>query len=108
MTAAALPLVFITLSEALCDRARVAPGETVLIHAGAGGTGHIGVQLAKLRGARVATTVSSERKAKLAQKLGADLVIPYHDRDFVAANPIASMTDNLSNPQRFYTVLQVD
>lgn len=83
--AAALPLVFITLSEALCDRARVTPGETVLIHAGAGGTGHIGVQLAKLRGTRVATTVSSARKSELAQKLGADLVIPYRDREFVGA-----------------------
>lgn len=85
VTAAALPLVFITLSEALSDRARVTPGETVLIHAGAGGTGHIGVQLAKLRGARVATTVSSERKEQLAAELGADLVIPYHERDFVAS-----------------------
>jgi NADPH2:quinone reductase len=85
VTAAALPLVFITLSEALCDRARIAPGETVLIHAGAGGTGHIGVQLARLRGARVATTVSSGRKAKLAHDLGANLVIPYRDRDFVSA-----------------------
>lgn len=84
-TAAALPLVFITLSEALCDRARVAPGESVLIHAGAGGTGHVGVQLAKLRGARVATTVSAPGKAALAQELGAELAIPYRDQDFVAA-----------------------
>lgn len=84
ITAAALPLVFITLSEALCDRARVVAGEAVLIHAGAGGTGHIGVQLAKLRGARVATTVSAPKKAKLAQELGADLAIPYRDKDFIA------------------------
>jgi len=85
ITAAALPLVFITLSEALCDRARVNAGEAVLIHAGAGGTGHIGVQLAKLRGARVATTVSAPKKANLVQELGADLAIPYRDKDFVAA-----------------------
>lgn len=85
VTAAALPLVFITLAEALCDRARVTAGESVLIHAGAGGTGHIGVQLAKLLGARVATTISGSKKASLAQELGADLAIPYRDKDFVAA-----------------------
>ena len=64
VTAAALPLVFITLAESLYDRGDVKSGEFVLIHAGAGGTGHIGVQLARLRGARVATTVSSARKAE--------------------------------------------
>jgi len=85
ITAAALPLVFITLSEALSDRARVVEGEAVLIHAGAGGTGHIGVQLAKLRGARVATTVSAPKKAALVQELGADLAVSYRDTDFVAA-----------------------
>lgn len=85
ITAAALPLVFITLSEALCDRARVNAGESVLIHAGAGGTGHIGVQLAKLRGARVATTISAPKKAALVHELGADLAISYRDTDFVSA-----------------------
>src|ERR1700730_843963 len=85
VTAAALPLVFITLAASLYDRADVKTGEFTLIHAGAGGTGHIGVQLAKLRGARVATTVSSARKAALAQDLGAELVISYRDQDFVAA-----------------------
>jgi NADPH2:quinone reductase len=85
VTAAALPLVYITLAESLHDRANVQVGELVLIHAGAGGTGHMGVQLAKLRGARVATTVSSARKAALAQDLGAELTVAYRDRDFVAA-----------------------
>jgi NADPH2:quinone reductase len=84
-TAAALPLVYITLAESLYDRGDVKAGEFVLIHAGAGGTGHIGVQLAKLRGARVATTVSSPRKAALAKDLGAELTISYRDQDFVAA-----------------------
>jgi NADPH:quinone reductase len=82
--AAALPLVAITLWEALYERARVRRGESVLIHAGAGGTGHIGIQLARLAGARVATTVSSEAKAALAAELGAELVIRYRDQDFVA------------------------
>ena len=85
VTAAALPLVYITLAESLHDRANVQVGELVLIHAGAGGTGHMGVQLAKFRGARVATTVSSARKAALAQDLGAELTVAYRDRDFVAA-----------------------
>jgi NADPH2:quinone reductase len=85
VTAAALPLVFITLAESLYDRANVKSGEFTLIHAGAGGTGHIGVQLARLRGARVATTVSNARKAALATDLGAELAISYHDQDFVAS-----------------------
>jgi NADPH:quinone reductase len=85
VTAAALPLVFITLAESLYDWGDVKTGEFVLIHAGAGGTGHIGVQLARLRGARVATTVSSARKAALAKDLGAELAISYRDQDFVAA-----------------------
>jgi NADPH:quinone reductase len=85
VTAAALPLVFITLAESLYDRGDVKTGEFVLIHAGAGGTGHIGVQLARLRGARVATTVSSAGKAALAKDLGAELVISYRDQNFVAA-----------------------
>jgi len=83
--AAALPLVAITAWEALYDRARVTEGEHVLIHAGAGGTGHIAVQLAVLRGARVATTVSSLEKIKFVTDLGAELPINYHDQDFVAA-----------------------
>ena len=83
--AAALPLVAITLWESLYERARVRPGEQVLIHAGAGGTGHIGIQFARLAGARVATTVSTQAKATLAAELGAELVIRYREQDFVAA-----------------------
>jgi NADPH:quinone reductase len=82
--AAALPLVAITMSEALHERARLKRGEHVLVHAGAGGTGHLGIQLAKLAGARVATTVSGDSKAALAAELGADLVVRYHEQDFVA------------------------
>jgi len=83
--AAALPLAAITMAEALQERARVKRGEHVLIHAGAGGTGHLGIQYARLAGAHVATTVSGEAKARLAESLGAQLAIPYRDRDFVAA-----------------------
>jgi NADPH2:quinone reductase len=56
--AAALPLVLITAWEGLVDRARVGPGKTVLIHGGAGGVGHIAVQLAVARGAQVFATVT--------------------------------------------------
>lgn len=82
--AAAAPLVFITAWEALHDRARITSGQTVLIHAGAGGVGHAAIQLAKLAGARVITTVSNEEKADLARQLGADQVINYRTHDVVA------------------------
>lgn len=58
--AAALPLVFITAWEGLVDRARVQAGQTVLIHGGAGGVGHVAVQLARARGAKVLATVSAK------------------------------------------------
>jgi NADPH2:quinone reductase len=85
LTAAALPLVAITTWESLYDRAAVQPGEFVLIHGGAGGTGHVAVQLAALRGARVAATVSSPEKARIARDLGAELTINYRETDFAAA-----------------------
>ncbi len=81
--AAALPLVFITLWEALHERAAVSRGEYVLIHAGAGGTGHIGVQVAKNLGGRVAATVSTSQKSDFVSKLGAECPILYREVDFV-------------------------
>lgn len=84
-TAAAAPLVLITAWGALYDRARLAGGQTALIHAGAGGVGHVAIQLAKLRGARVLATVSSPEKAALARKWGADESIDYRSSDFVRA-----------------------
>ncbi len=84
-TAAALPLVSITAWESLHDRARLQAQEHVLIHAGAGGTGHVAVQLARLKGARVAATVSSAEKAKIAETLGAERAINYRNEDFVSA-----------------------
>ena len=76
---AALPLVAITAWEAIVDRARVAPGDHVLIHGGAGGVGHIAIQIAKAQGARVATTVSSANKADIARHMGADDTINYRE-----------------------------
>ena len=75
--AAALPLVAITAWESLVDRANVQPGETVLVHGGSGGVGHIGVQLAKLCGAIVHATVGSDDNARIARELGADETINY-------------------------------
>lgn len=78
-SAAALPLVAITAWEGLFDRARIDASDHVLVHAGTGGVGHVGVQLAKIKGATVATTVSTEEKAEIAKGLGADEIIFYRD-----------------------------
>ena len=82
-TAAALPLVAITAVEALRDRLELRAGERLLVHGGAGGTGHMALQYGKLLGAQVATTVSTAAKAELALSLGAETAIPYRDTDFV-------------------------
>jgi NADPH2:quinone reductase len=83
--AAAAPLVLITAWEALFDRANLAADKTVLIHAGAGGVGHVAIQLARLAGARVCTTVSSPQKAELVHSLGAEYAINYKEEDLVEA-----------------------
>ncbi len=80
---AALPLVFITAYEALVERANLQAGQTVLIHAAAGGVGHVALQLASHLGARVAVTVSDELKAEFARSLGAEKIINYKTQDFV-------------------------
>jgi len=82
--AAAAPLVTITAWEALRDRARVEPGQRVLVQGGAGGVGHMAVQIARLAGARVATTVSPGPKTELALSLGAELCIDYTREDVAA------------------------
>lgn len=79
--AASLPLVALTAWQVLVERARVQPGQKVLIHAGTGGLGSVAVQLAKALGAHVATTVSTA-KVDLARDLGADVVIDYRTQDF--------------------------
>lgn len=76
--AAALPLVSITAANCM-SRAGVVAGDHVLVHGGCGGVGHVAVQLAKARGARVSASVSTERKALLARSLGADDVVLYRE-----------------------------
>lgn len=84
ITAAALPLVSQTAWEALHLRARIRPGETVLIQAGAGGVGHIAIQLAKLHGCRVITTAGRpESVAFCRDVLRADEVIDYRSSNLV-------------------------
>jgi NADPH2:quinone reductase len=80
---AALPLVLITAWEALIARANLQSGQTILIHGGAGGVGHIAVQLAKHLGAHIAVTVSDDKKEGLAQGLEAEKIIRYKEEDFV-------------------------
>ena len=85
--AAALPLITITAWEGLVDRAKVHAGQTVLIHAGAGGVGHIAIQIAQAYGAKVFATVSHEKKS-IVENYGAT-PIDYRStsvEDYVAAS----------------------
>lgn len=77
--AAAIPLVVITAWEALFDRANLTANQNVLIHAAAGGVGHVAIQLAKWKGATVYATASSEEKMEIGKKLGADYMINYRE-----------------------------
>lgn len=79
--AASIPLAALTAFQALFDGAKLKSGETVLIHAAAGGVGGFGVQLAKDRGAIVWAT-ASERNTEHVYQLGADRVVDYTRVDF--------------------------
>lgn len=83
--AAAAPLALITAWEALYDRAHIKAGQTVFINAGAGGVGHLAIQLAIIAGANVSTTASTKEKSDFVRSLGADRVINYKEQDFVEA-----------------------
>ncbi len=76
MAAAAVPLAGLTAWQGLFDHGELKAGQRVLIHAGAGGVGHLAVQFAKARGAHVITTVSTDDLA-FARNLGADEVIDH-------------------------------
>ncbi|HEY0405818.1 MAG TPA: zinc-binding dehydrogenase [Pyrinomonadaceae bacterium] len=80
--AAALPLVTVTAWHMLVTRAALQPGEDVLIHAAGSGVGSIGIQVAKLRGARVIATAGSDEKLRKALELGADEVVNYTREDW--------------------------
>ena len=83
--AAALPTQGMTAHFLATTTYPLGESDTCLIHAGAGGVGLLLIQIAKMRGARVITTVSTEEKAALARDAGADEVVLYTQEDFVAA-----------------------
>ncbi len=104
--AAAAPLVLITAWEALFDRAGMQldqnGGQTVFVHAGAGGVGHVAIQLAKIAGCQVATTVSNDNKAAFVASLGADCIINYKEQD--VAKSLLEWTDGRGVDIAFDTV----
>ena len=80
----------ITAWQALVERGELEAGQRVLIHGGAGGVGHVALQIARCIGAEVATTVSTDDKAQLARACGADHVIRY--REEAVADYVARLT----------------
>ena len=80
---AALPLVLLAAWEALVERANLQAGQTILIHAAAGGVGHVALQLAHHLGANIAATVGNEENVGLVHGLGAEKIIEYREQDFV-------------------------
>jgi len=80
---AALPLAMLTSWHALLAKANVQPGQSVLVHAAGSGVGSAAIQIARLCGARVMTTVGSDDKIEFARGLGADHVVNYRTQDFV-------------------------
>ncbi|MGO7908277.1 zinc-dependent alcohol dehydrogenase family protein [Rhizobium leguminosarum] len=84
LEAASLSLVGGTAWEALVARAALRVGESILIHGGAGGVGHVAIQVAKAIGAKVFTTVR-EDNFEFARSVGADVVIDYKKEDYISA-----------------------
>ncbi len=82
--AAAVPLVFLTAWQMLVRKGEVRPGQTVLVQAAGSGVSSAAIQIAKLHGARVITTASSDAKLARARELGADHGINYTTQDFVS------------------------
>src|ERR1700704_2710260 len=80
--AAALPLVTLTAWHMLVTQAKIRPGEDVLVHAVGSGVGSLGIQIAKLFGARVIATASSDEKLAKARELGADETVKYTRDDW--------------------------
>jgi NADPH2:quinone reductase len=83
--AASLHIGYQTAWFGLHRRAALQPGETLLVHAAAGGVGSAAVQLGKAAGARVIAVVGGEQKVEVARELGADVVVDRHRQDFVEA-----------------------
>ncbi|MHA6761957.1 NADP-dependent oxidoreductase [Streptacidiphilus sp. PAMC 29251] len=100
LSAGALPLASLTAWQALVDTADVRPGQRVLVHAAAGGVGHLAVQIAKARGAYVIGTASAE-KHDLLRSLGVDEPIDYRTEDFAqTVRDVDVVLDTLGGPTR--------
>lgn len=98
--AGALPLAALTAYQAIVDTAGVRSGQRVLIHAAAGGVGHLAVQIAKARGAYVIGTASAPKHA-FVRSIGADEVIDYRTTDFRdAVQDVDMVLDPLSGDTR--------
>lgn len=83
--AAGLPETACTVYATVFQQARLTPGETILVHGGAGGIGTMAIQLAKSFGARVICTAGMPEKLERCTELGADLAVSYVSDDFVSA-----------------------
>ncbi len=83
--AASLPETFFTVWSNVFERARLQPGESLLVHGGSSGIGVTAIQLAKALGSTVLVTVGTADKAKACLALGADVAINYREQDFVEA-----------------------
>lgn len=83
--AAAVPEVFTTVHDNVFRRARLAPGEAVLLHGGSSGIGTAGIQLARRHGCLVLVTAGTDEKCDACRELGADVAINYRAHDFVDA-----------------------
>jgi NADPH:quinone reductase-like Zn-dependent oxidoreductase len=106
--AAALPLAGITAWQTLFDAGGLAPGQRVLIHGGAGGVGHLAVQLAKWKGAYVIVTASAHNHDFL-HKLGADQIVDYKTVRFdEAVEPVDVVLDTMGGEiqERSWKVLK--
>ncbi len=90
--AACVPVAYGTAHDALFEFGRLGPGETALIHAGAGGVGLAAIQMAKRAGARVIATASSDDRLERLHEFGLDDGINYREKDF--ASEVRSLTNN--------------
>ncbi|MEH6547030.1 MAG: NADPH:quinone oxidoreductase family protein [Sneathiella sp.] len=91
--AAAYSVTYLTAHVSLVDKARIKPGETVLILGAGGGVGQASVDVAKAKGATVIAAASSEAKLALAKQSGADYLINYQTDDF--ASEVQKITNNV-------------
>jgi putative PIG3 family NAD(P)H quinone oxidoreductase len=89
--AASLPETFFTVWANVVDRARIQPGEILLVHGGSSGIGTAAIQIAGVLGTRVFVTAGTSEKCRFCEELGAERAINYREEDFVAV--VKDLTD---------------